>query len=158
MNAATKLAVRARALDRCEYCRLPQSAQPYVMFHVDHIVSRKHLGTDNSSNLALACGRCNAFRRRKGHASQPPIGPALVLKSVVFAVSFSPLAGCCASASSSKSVIMKRMATPIQEPRDSVPCWTAQAVGMGSDILEGCDRAHDRVYATFLGCFLLKPS
>jgi hypothetical protein len=40
---------------------------------------------------------------------------------------------------------MKSMATPIQEPRDSVSCWTAQAVGMGSDILERMERAVVRV-------------
>ena len=62
MNAATKLFVRERARDRCEYCRLPQSAQPYVTFHVEHILSRKHRGTDDPSNLALACERCNAFK------------------------------------------------------------------------------------------------
>jgi hypothetical protein len=62
MSAATKLAVRQRAFDRCEYCRLPQSAQPYVTFHVEHILSRKHRGTDDPLNLALACERCNAFK------------------------------------------------------------------------------------------------
>jgi 5-methylcytosine-specific restriction endonuclease McrA len=62
MNAATKLAVRERARDRCEYCQLPQSAQPYVTFHIEHIQSLKHRGTDDPSNLALACERCNAFK------------------------------------------------------------------------------------------------
>jgi hypothetical protein len=62
MNAATKLSVRERALDRCEYCRMPQSAQRYVTFCVDHIVARKHGGADNLLNLALACERCNAFK------------------------------------------------------------------------------------------------
>jgi 5-methylcytosine-specific restriction endonuclease McrA len=66
MNAATKLAVRERALDRCEYCRLPQSAQLYVTFHVEHILARKHGGTDDPSNLALACERCNAFDNVQG--------------------------------------------------------------------------------------------
>ena len=40
----------------------PSRAQPHVTFHVDHIVSRKHLGTDDPSNLALACERCNAAK------------------------------------------------------------------------------------------------
>ena len=62
MNAATKRSVRERARDRCEYCRLSQAAQPYVTFHVDHILSRKHGGSDDPSNLALACERCNAFK------------------------------------------------------------------------------------------------
>src|SRR6266852_4944638 len=40
---------------------------------------------------------------------------------------------------------MKDMATPIQEPQDSVSCWTAQTVRMGSDILERMERAVTRV-------------
>lgn len=58
----TKQLVRDRAGDRCEYCRLPQSAQPFVTFHVEHVVPRKHGGSDDPSNLALACERCNAFK------------------------------------------------------------------------------------------------
>lgn len=62
MDAATKRLVRERAGDRCEYCRLPQSAQPYVTFPIDHVVPRKHGGPDDASNLALACERWNAFK------------------------------------------------------------------------------------------------
>ena len=36
---------------------------PIGNFHVDHIVSRKHGGTDHLSNLQLLCGHCNS---RKG--------------------------------------------------------------------------------------------
>ncbi|MGO9601402.1 MAG: HNH endonuclease [Isosphaeraceae bacterium] len=62
MDAATRQSVRQRALDRCEYCRLPQSAQPFVTFHVEHIIARQHGGTDHPDNLWLACERCNAAK------------------------------------------------------------------------------------------------
>ena len=62
IDAATKRFVRQRACNRCEYCRLPQAAQPYVTFHVEHVRSRKHKGSDHRSNLALACERCNASK------------------------------------------------------------------------------------------------
>jgi hypothetical protein len=62
MDATTRRSVRHRALDRCEYCRLPQRAQPFVTFHVDHVVARQHGGTDDPENLCLACERCNASK------------------------------------------------------------------------------------------------
>jgi HNH endonuclease len=37
---------------------LPESALD-VAFHVEHIVTRQHGGTDDLENLALACDRCN---------------------------------------------------------------------------------------------------
>lgn len=62
MDAATEQAVRARADNRCEYCRLPQAGSR-LTFWIDHIVARQHAGSDDLENLALACGVCN---RRKG--------------------------------------------------------------------------------------------
>ncbi len=63
MDAALRLHVRERARDRCEYCRIPQSADPFLRFHIEHITPRQHGGSDEASNLALACGHCN---RHKG--------------------------------------------------------------------------------------------
>ncbi len=60
MDATTRELVRRRASGRCEYCRLPQAAAPYYSFHVEHIVARQHQGSDDESNLALACPDCNA--------------------------------------------------------------------------------------------------
>jgi hypothetical protein len=62
MADATRRLVRERAGDLFEYCRLPQAVQPFVAFHVEHVVPRKHGGSDDPSNLALACERCNAFK------------------------------------------------------------------------------------------------
>jgi hypothetical protein len=63
MDAATRAAVRARAQNRCEYCQRPQSTSPLVPLQIEHIIPRKHRGTDDSENLALACAECNL---RKG--------------------------------------------------------------------------------------------
>jgi len=54
--------VRRRAASRCEYCLLRQEYCD-LTHHVEHIVARQHGGSDDASNLALACHRCNL---RKG--------------------------------------------------------------------------------------------
>jgi hypothetical protein len=63
MDASTRRLVRHRAAERCEYCRLPQAASPWALFQIEHIRPIKHHGTDELSNLCLACGHCN---RHKG--------------------------------------------------------------------------------------------
>src|SRR5436189_1103149 len=62
MDAATRRLVRQRAQARCEYCRLPQAAQPFVSFHIEHIVAKQHGGKDEPGNLCLSCQRCNSFK------------------------------------------------------------------------------------------------
>lgn len=61
MDARTREVVRRRAGDRCEYCRLPAEAVPYLVFHVDHIVAKQHLDdlSDDPEGLAWACSNCN---------------------------------------------------------------------------------------------------
>lgn len=61
MDAALSDEVRARAQERCEYCRVPQSAH-LTPFQIDHIIARKHRGDTTSENLALACFPCNNFK------------------------------------------------------------------------------------------------
>lgn len=51
--------VRERAGHRCEYCRLRQSHSPLPKHQIEHIIPRKHKGTDDDVNLALACALCN---------------------------------------------------------------------------------------------------
>jgi len=51
---------------------LPQQATLLIPFHVEHIVSKQHGGTDDPGGLALACDRCNAYKGphfvvRRGH-------------------------------------------------------------------------------------------
>ena len=41
---------------------MPQEATPLISFHIEHIVSRQHGGTDTLDTLALACDRCNASK------------------------------------------------------------------------------------------------
>ena len=53
--------VRRRAEFCCEYCRIPESV--FVLtFQIEHIVAKSHGGTDEESNLALACRRCNLHK------------------------------------------------------------------------------------------------
>ncbi len=52
MDSATRILVRTRAGNCCEYCLLPQDSCS-LTHHIEHI----------DSNLALACHRCNL---RKG--------------------------------------------------------------------------------------------
>jgi 5-methylcytosine-specific restriction endonuclease McrA len=54
--------VRERAGDRCEYCQLHQEDSPLVALHVEHIRPKKHSGTDDLSNLCLACIDCNLHK------------------------------------------------------------------------------------------------
>jgi hypothetical protein len=58
MDSATRALVRTRANNCCEYCLLPQDASS-LRHHIEHVVPRQHGGSDDSSNLALACNRCN---------------------------------------------------------------------------------------------------
>src|SRR4051812_11899422 len=62
MDAATAQAVRSRAGDTCEYCRLPQRGSRLRLW-IDHVIAKKHGGADDLGNFALACGFCN---RHKG--------------------------------------------------------------------------------------------
>ena len=59
LDAATRRQVRQRADDRCEYCHCHQDLLPLITFHVEHIISKQHGGTDDESNLCLACHWCN---------------------------------------------------------------------------------------------------
>lgn len=62
MEPGLKELVRRRAGNACEYCHIPQNATPLIPFHIEHIVSRQHGGSDDPGTLALACDRCNAYK------------------------------------------------------------------------------------------------
>ena len=61
MDAATRALVRTRAGNRCEYCLIDQS-HVELSHHIEHIIALKHGGSDDLSNLCLACARCNLFK------------------------------------------------------------------------------------------------
>ena len=62
MNESTKALVRERAGHRCEYCQLYQDDSPLAVLHIEHIIPKKHGGTDDTDNLALACIDCNLHK------------------------------------------------------------------------------------------------
>jgi HNH endonuclease len=62
MDAELRLFVRQRAENCCEYCRIRQEDSPFVLFHIEHIIPKKHGGNDDRSNLALACYHCNSHK------------------------------------------------------------------------------------------------
>ena len=62
MTGASRETIRQRAAARCEYCRLPDFALEPEDFHVEHIVARKHGGSDGTDNLAWACIFCNLYK------------------------------------------------------------------------------------------------
>lgn len=51
--------VRSRAENRCEYCCLRQEHYRPWRHQIEHVIPRKHHGSDDEDNLALACVRCN---------------------------------------------------------------------------------------------------
>ena len=63
--------VRERAGMRCEYCRFREVHLPFWSFHLEHIVACQHGGSDEPSNLAWACPRCNACKGTNLSAVDP---------------------------------------------------------------------------------------
>ncbi len=63
MTEKVRRKVRERAGNRCEYCGLNQEDSPLASLHIEHIRPKKHGGTDDETNLCLACIDCNL---RKG--------------------------------------------------------------------------------------------
>lgn len=62
MKGSTKATVRENAGHRCEYCQLHQDDSPLATLHIEHVVPKKHGGSDEIDNLALACIDCNLHK------------------------------------------------------------------------------------------------
>ena len=65
-------------MDRCEYCRLPESVS-FAVHQLDHIIAEKHGGQTVQENLAYCCTLCN---RRKGSdlsSVDPQTGRVVIL-------------------------------------------------------------------------------
>lgn len=54
-------AVAGRAGHHCEYCHAPEAVFNFP-FEIEHIRPQAEAGTDEESNLALACRSCNIFK------------------------------------------------------------------------------------------------
>ena len=74
MDITVRNLVRDRAGGRCEYCGLPQDASPLASLHVEHIRPKKHRGTDDPTNLALACIACNLHKGSNVAGYDPQTG------------------------------------------------------------------------------------
>jgi hypothetical protein len=61
MDKLLEQQVRTRAGGVCEYCRMPDWLYDQL-FHLDHIIARKHRGSSESANLAFCCLDCNAHK------------------------------------------------------------------------------------------------
>ena len=57
-----RFALSLRQAGRCALCSSPLDPSGV---HVDHIVPRKHGGSNNASNLQLVCARCNLIKGAK---------------------------------------------------------------------------------------------
>ena len=71
--------VRERAGHRCEYCQLHQDDSPLAVLHIEHVRPRKHGGTDDEENLALACIDCNLCKGTNLTGIDPQTGTVTVL-------------------------------------------------------------------------------
>ena len=62
-----------RAEYRCEYCLCPLTLSPDPAV-LDHVIPRSQDGSDDPSNLALACGGCNNHKYTATSADDPKTG------------------------------------------------------------------------------------
>ena len=77
MDAAFRMAVRERALFRCEYCGIREEDEPFYTFHLEHVIARQHGGADGLENRALACRHCN-FHKGPNLSGIDPLTGAVV--------------------------------------------------------------------------------
>ena len=61
ISPETRQILASRANFVCEYCLIAE-ADAYFRFQVEHIISRKHGGSSELENLALACVFCNRYK------------------------------------------------------------------------------------------------
>jgi 5-methylcytosine-specific restriction endonuclease McrA len=79
MNNAVRQFVRERAGNRCEYCLLQQEDSLLAALHVEHVIPKKHGGTDDAENLALAYVDCNLHKGSNLAGIDPMTGQTVVL-------------------------------------------------------------------------------
>lgn len=70
--------IRQMASNCCEYCHTAEMDH-LSTFQIDHIIPRKHGGTDDTENLCLACIKCNGYKGPNVAALDPLTGAATKL-------------------------------------------------------------------------------
>ena len=70
--------VRERARNRCGYCLSPQ-ALVMARLEIEHIIPLAKGGTDDETNLWLACPICNGHKSDKTEAADPETGQTVPL-------------------------------------------------------------------------------
>ena len=78
VTAEQRRAIIEQAGDCCEYCRIAGDDRS-INLEIDHIVSLKHGGEDESHNLCLACAPCNRSKGPNVAAIDPQTGEATKL-------------------------------------------------------------------------------
>lgn len=71
--ASIERRVRAAAGNRCGYCLSPQHLV-MARLEMEHIIPLSQGGTDDESNLWLACPLCNSHKSDKTEAIEPETG------------------------------------------------------------------------------------
>lgn len=61
ISSELRQVIASRANNVCEYCLLAEE-DAYFRFQIEHIISRKHGGSSELENLALACVFCNRYK------------------------------------------------------------------------------------------------
>jgi 5-methylcytosine-specific restriction endonuclease McrA len=79
INRKTRQRVRDRAGDRCEYCQLSQKLSPVAQLQIEHVIPKKHGGSDELDNLALACIDCNLAKSSNLTGIDPDTGNVALL-------------------------------------------------------------------------------
>jgi hypothetical protein len=70
--------IRAAAGNRCGYCQSPQYLVP-VPFHIEHLIPSSQGGSDDETNLWLACPLCNGHKSDKMSGIDPETGQSHLL-------------------------------------------------------------------------------
>jgi len=73
-----KAKLLAEAGYRCGYCLAHQDYIPWVL-EVEHLTPKAKGGSDDESNLWVACHTCNLFKRDQTHAHDPMSGQSVAL-------------------------------------------------------------------------------
>jgi 5-methylcytosine-specific restriction endonuclease McrA len=74
ISAEVERRVREAAQHRCGYCLSPQHLV-MARLEIEHIIPLARGGTDDESNLWLACPLCNGHKSDKIEALDPQTGP-----------------------------------------------------------------------------------